>query len=48
VRRTYLDFEWFRNQLIIRYPLRIIPPLGKENVVKQLESLLKLENEEYI
>ena len=48
VRRTYLDFEWFRNQLIIRYPLRIIPPLGKENVVKQIESLLKLENEEYI
>ena len=48
VKRTLLDFEWFRNQLVIRYPLRLVPPLAKENVVKQLENLLKFENEEYI
>ena len=48
VKRTLNDFEWFRNQLVIRYPLRLIPPLVKENMVKQIESLLKLENEEYI
>ena len=48
VRRSYPDFEWFRNQLTIRYPLRLIPPLGKENVVKQIENILNMENEEYI
>ena len=48
VRRSYLDFEWFHSQLILRYPLRLIPPIVKENVVKQIENLLKLENEEYI
>ena len=48
VKRTYLDFEWFRSQLVLRYPLRLVPPLAKENMVKQIESLLKLENEEYI
>ena len=47
VRRTFTDFEWFRNQLLIRYPLRIIPPLIKENVLKQIGSVLKLENEEF-
>jgi hypothetical protein len=46
VRRTYADFEWFRNQLIYRYPLRIVPPILKENMLKQLGSALKLENEE--
>ena len=48
VRRSFPDFEWFRNQLISRYPLRYIPPICKENVVKQIESILKMENEEYI
>ena len=48
VRRSYLDFEWFHSQLSLRYPLRLIPPIVKENVVKQIENLLKLENEEYI
>ena len=48
VRRSYLDFEWFRGQLCNRYPLRLIPPIGKENVVKQIENILKMENEEYI
>ena len=47
VRRSFPDFEWFRNQLISRYPLRYIPPICKENVVKQIESILKMENEEY-
>ena len=28
VKRTLLDFEWFRNQLVIRYPLRLVPPLA--------------------
>ena len=48
VRRSYLDFEWFRSQLVTRYPLRYVPPIGKENVVKQIENILKFENEEYI
>jgi len=48
VRRSYSDFEWFRNQLIKRYPLRLIPPIGKDNMVKQIENLLKMENEEFI
>ena len=48
VRRSYADFEWFRNQLVIRYPLRVIPPIIKENVLKQLGNILKLESEELI
>ena len=48
VRRSYLDFEWFRTQLSNRYPLRLIPPIGKENVVKQIENILNMETEEYI
>ena len=49
VRRSYSDFEWFRNQLLIRYPLRYIPPICKENVVKQFENIInKIETEEYI
>ena len=47
VRRTYADFEWFRNQLLLRYSLRVVPPLMKENMFKQIETVLKLENEEY-
>ena len=46
VRRTYSDFEWFRNQLLIRYPLRVIPPIMKDNVLKQIGNVLKLESEE--
>jgi hypothetical protein len=46
VRRTYADFEWLRNAFLIRYPLRIIPPIYKENVIKQIGNVLKLENEQ--
>ena len=30
VQRSYHDFEWLRNEYVIFYPLRIIPPLVKE------------------
>ena len=46
-RRSYADFEWFRNQLLIRYPYRVVPPLMKETVLKQIGNVLKLENEEF-
>ena len=45
VRRSYSDFEWFRNQLLIRYPLRVIPPIQKDNMLKQIGNVLKLEND---
>ena len=48
MRRTYADFEWFRNMIVIRYPLRIIPPIYKENMMKQIGNVLKLENEQVI
>ena len=47
VRRTYSDFEWLRNQLLIRYPLRVIPPIPKDNMLKQIGNVLKLENDEF-
>lgn len=46
VRRTYADFEWLRNQLNIRYPLRLVPIVAKENNVKQVGKNLRSENEE--
>ena len=46
IRRSYEDFEWFRNQLFIRYPFRVIPPLMKENVLNKIENVLKLEKED--
>ena len=46
VRRTYADFEWLRNQLNIRYPLRLTPVVSKENAVKNIGKNLKSENEE--
>ena len=48
VRRTYDDFEWFRNQLFIRYPLRLIPPVMKESIFKQIGNMLKIESEDII
>ena len=30
VRRTYNDFEWLREQFVIRYPLRLVPPIITE------------------
>ena len=46
VRRTYADFEWLRNQLNKRYPLRLTPVIPKENSVKQVGKNLRNENEE--
>ena len=48
VRRTYNDFEWFRNELLIRYPLRLIPPCVKENSFYQLEIVDKNDTEEML
>ena len=48
VRRTAADFDWFRNQLLIRYSMRHVPPIVKDNVLKQLGTALKLESEETI
>jgi len=46
VRRTYADFEWLRNELNLRYPLRLVPVVAKENSVKQVGKNLRSENEE--
>ena len=46
IRRTYADFEWLRNQLNKRYPLRLTPVIPKDNVVKNVGKNLKSENEE--
>ena len=47
VRRIMSDFEWLRNQLIIRYPLRQIPPMVKEGFLKQEDNIInKVETEE--
>ena len=35
VRRTYSDFEWFRNELLVRYPLRLVAPVVKESLFTQ-------------
>ena len=48
VRRTYNDFEWLREQLFQRYPLRIVTPIIKENMFSQLEIIEKTDNEEMI
>ena len=46
VRRTYTDFEWIRSQMVLRYPLRLIPPVMKESVIKTIGNIIKQENEE--
>ena len=48
VRRTYSDFEWFRNELLVRYPLRLVPPVIKENLFHQLEIADKSDSEEIV
>ena len=48
VRRTYSDFEWFRDQLLYRYPLRVVPPIIKENGFTQLDIIEKSDTEEMI
>ena len=46
VRRTYNDFEWLREQLLLRYPLRLIPHLIKENYLISEEIVEKGDSEE--
>ena len=48
VRRTYNDFEWLREQLFQRYPLRIVTPIIKENMFNQLDLVEKTDTEEMI
>jgi len=48
VRRTYADFEWLRDQFNIRYPLRVIPPIIKENLFTQMDIIEKTDTEEII
>lgn len=48
VRRTYADFEWLRDQFNIRYPLRVIPPIIKENLFSQMDIIEKTDTEEII
>ena len=48
VRRTYNDFEWFREQMFNRYPLRLIPPIIKENNFNQIDIVEKTDTEEII
>jgi hypothetical protein len=48
VRRTYNDFEWFRDQLFYRYPLRIVPPLIRENQFNTLDLVDKNDTEKII
>ena len=48
VRRTYSDFEWFRNELLVRYPLRLVAPVVKESLFTQLEIVEKTDSEEVV
>lgn len=48
VRRTYNDFEWFREQIFNRYPLRVVPPIIKENNFNQMDIVEKTDTEEKI
>ena len=48
VRRTYADFEWLREQLYIRYALRVVPPIIKENAFLQMDIIEKGDTEEII
>ena len=46
VRRMYSDFEWLRDQFILRYPLRLVPHLIKENNLINEELIDKNDKEE--
>ena len=35
-RRSYTDFEWFKNQLNSRYPFILVPPLLKEDFLSNI------------
>jgi len=45
VYRTYSDFEWLRNEYVLFYPLRIIPPFIKENNLVLEGIINKSDNE---
>ena len=45
VKRSYSDFEWLRNEYVIFYPLRVIPPLVKENNLL-LEGIIDKSDDE--
>ena len=45
VRRTYNDFEWLRDQLFYRFPLRIVPPFIRENQFNTLDFVDKNDTE---
>ncbi len=36
VKRTYNDFEWFKNQLNQRYPFILVPPIMKESIFNKI------------
>ena len=40
-----LDFEWIRNQMVLRYPLRLILPVMKERVMKTIANIITLYDE---
>ena len=46
VRRTYNDFEWLREQFVIRYPLRLVPPIITEKYLAYEEIVEKNDSEE--
>jgi hypothetical protein len=48
VRRTYNDFEWFREQIFNRYSLRVVPPIIKETNFNQMDIVEKTDTEEKI
>ena len=48
VRRTYNDFEWFKEQLVLRYALRFVSPLIKENNFNQTDIVEKQDDEKSI
>ena len=48
VRRTYSDFEWLRDQLVYRYPLRLVAPIIKENSFNQMDIIEKSDTEEMV
>ena len=46
VQRTYADFEWLREQLVLKYTLRIVPVLIKENNLLYMDVIDKNDSEE--
>lgn len=44
-KRTYEDIEWLRNQLVVHYPWRFVPPLPKESEYLHLGLINKNDTE---